>query len=60
MKNANESYTESNNTEYIKDDNNNNKNSLGLFPLLNFNENLYNICKSKYSTFLNNRKNDIK
>ena len=60
MKNANESYTESNNTAYIKDDNNNNKNSLGLFPLLNFNENLYNICKSKYSTFLNNRKNDIK
>lgn len=58
MKTQNESNTESNYSTYIKDTNN--KTSLGLFPLLNFNQNLYNRCKSKYSKYLNNRKNDIK
>ena len=38
----------------------NTKTSLGYFPLLKFKENLYTSCQSKYSEFINNRKNDIK
>lgn len=37
-----------------------NKNSYGYFPLLKFNQNLYNLCQSKFCNFLNNRKNDIR
>ena len=56
MKTVNDSDEESNNSNK----NVNIKNSLGHFPLLKFNENLYNSCQSKYCDFLNNRKTDIK
>ena len=56
MKTVNDSDEESNNSNK----NFNIKNSLGHFPLLKFNENLYNSCQSKYCDFLNNRKTDIK
>ena len=56
MKTQNDSYEESN----YSNNNINIKNSLGHFPLLKFNENLYNSCQSKYCHFLNNRKTDIK
>ena len=54
----NKSHVESNYSIYNTEGDN--KASLGYFPLLKFNENLYNSCQSKYCHFLNNRKTDIK
>ena len=45
--------------DYYYDFETNIKNSLDFFPLLNFNENLYNTCKLKYSKYLNNYDLDI-
>ena len=58
MKTNHETYADSNYSSNIKDSNQ--KNSLVLYPFLNFNENLYNKCQSKFSEFATHKKNDLK
>jgi len=58
MKTNHETYADSNYSSNIKDSNQ--KNSLVLYPFLNFNESLYNKCQSKFSEFATNKKNDLK
>ena len=58
MKTNYETYTESNYSSYIKDSNQ--KNSSGYFPVLKFNESLYNKCQSKFSEFATHKKDDLK
>ena len=58
MRTTNETYTESNYSSFMKESSQ--KNTLGYFPLLKFNENLYNICYSKFSKYLNNKKDELK
>ena len=58
MKTTNETCTESNYSSFIKESYQ--KNSLGYFPLLKFKENLYNTCQSKFSEYINSKKDDIK
>ena len=58
MKTNYETYTDSNYSSYIKDSNQ--KNSLVLYPFLNFNESLYNKCQSKFSEFATHKKDDLK
>jgi len=52
-----ETYTESNCPSFIKDSF---QRSSGYFPLLKFKENLYNVCQSKFSEFINNKRGDLK
>ena len=58
MKTNHETYADSNYSSNIKDSNQ--KNSLVLYPFLNFNESLYNKCQSKFSEFATHKKNDLK
>ena len=58
MKIENENYNESNYSIYTRGTNL--KTTSGNFPLLKFNQNLYNSCQSKLSKFINHRKNDIR
>ena len=58
MKTNHETYADSNYSSNNKDSNQ--KNSLVLYPFLNFNESLYNKCQSKFSEFATNKKNDLK
>ena len=58
MKTTNETCSESNYSSFIKESYQ--KNSLGYFPLLKFKENLYNTCQSKFSEYINSKKDDIK
>ena len=54
MKIANETCTDSNYSSFAKDASQKN------FPLLKFKENLYNICQSKFSKYINNKKTDLR
>jgi hypothetical protein len=58
MKTTNETCCESNYSSFFKEANQ--KNSLGYFPLLKFKENLYSTCQSKFSEYINSKKDDIK
>ena len=58
MRVSNETFNESNYS--TKMDFSNLRTSSGFFPLLKFNENLYNSCQSKFSKFIKNKRNDIK
>ena len=58
MRTTHETCSDSNYSSNIKDSNQ--KNSLVLYPFLNFNESLYNKCQSKFSEFATNNKNDLK
>ena len=58
MKTTNETCSESNYSSFIKESFQ--KNSLGYFPLLKFKENLYNTCQSKFSEYINNKKDYLK
>ena len=58
MKTTNETCTESNYSSFIKEPNQ--KNALGYFPLLKFKENLYSTCQSKFSEFINTKKDELK
>ena len=58
MKTNHETYADSNYSSNNKDSNQ--KNSLVLYPFLNFNESLYNKCQSKFSEFATHKKNDLK
>ena len=54
MKITNETCADSNYSSIAKDLNQRN------FPLLKFKENLYNICQSKFSKYINNKKADLR
>ena len=58
MKTESDNYNESNYSIYTRGSNN--RTTSGNFPLLKFNENLYNSCQTKLSNFINNRKDDIR
>jgi len=58
MRVSNETFNESNYSTKINFSNL--KTSSGYFPLLKFNENLYNSCQSKFSKYIQNKRNDIK
>ncbi len=58
MRVSNETFNESNYSTKI--DCSNPRTSSGYFPLLKFNENLYNSCQSKFSKYIKNKRNDIK
>ena len=58
MRVSKETFNESNDSTKINSFNP--RTSSGYFPLLKFNENLYNSCQSKFSKFIKNKRNDIK
>ena len=58
MRFSNETFNESNYSTKINCSNP--RISTGYFPLLKFNENLYNSCQSKFSKYIKNKRNDIK
>ena len=58
MKVSDETFIETNYTTKINFSNQ--RTSSGFFPLLKFNENLYNSCQSKFSKYIENKRNDIK
>ena len=54
MKITNETCADSNYSSFAKEASQKN------FPLLKFNENLYNICQSKFSNYINSKKTDLR
>ena len=58
MKTETDNYNESNYSIYTRDSNH--RTTTGYFPLLKFNEKLYNSCQRKLSNFINHRKSDIR
>jgi hypothetical protein len=58
MRVSKETFNESNDSTKINSFNP--RTSSGYFPLLKFNENLYNSCQSKFSKYIKNKRNDIK